>query len=108
LPALPGPSTGHERATERPFDRTFRAIPVPLCSRHDRASVQPADHTGASAQNNQICVPQSATPVGNDLRQIGGSRNFARARLVTLGERLPGTFPVQCKIQKRSHDPRHP
>jgi hypothetical protein len=36
---------------------------------------------------------------------IGGSRSFARARLVTLGERLPGSFSVQCKIQKRSDDP---
>jgi len=34
-----------------------------------------------------------------------GSRSFARARLVTLGERLPGSFSVQCKIQKRSDDP---
>jgi hypothetical protein len=38
----------------------------------------------------------------------GGSRSYARVRLVTLGERLPGSFPVQCKIQKRSYDPRHP
>jgi hypothetical protein len=28
-----------------------------------------------------------------------GSRSYARARLVTLGERLLGGFPVQCKIQ---------
>jgi hypothetical protein len=39
---------------------------------------------------------------------IGGSRSFARARLVTLGERLPSSFSVQCKIQKRSDDARHP
>jgi hypothetical protein len=49
-----------------------------------------------------------AIPAGPTQRQIGGSRSFARARLVTLNERLPGTFPVQCKVQKRSGDPRHP
>jgi hypothetical protein len=31
--------------------------------------------------------------------QNGGSRSYARARMVTLGERLLGGFPVQYKIQ---------
>jgi hypothetical protein len=29
----------------------------------------------------------------------GGSRSYGRARMVTLGERLSGGFPVQYKIQ---------
>jgi hypothetical protein len=37
---------------------------------------------------------------------IGGSRSYACSRLVTLGERLPGGFPVRCKIQEGSCDPR--
>jgi hypothetical protein len=37
--------------------------------------------------------------------QLGGSRRYARSRVVTLGERLLGSFPVQCKLQERSCDP---
>jgi hypothetical protein len=38
----------------------------------------------------------------------GGSRSYVRSRMVTLGERLPGSFPVQRKLQERSDDPWHP
>jgi hypothetical protein len=37
-------------------------------------------------------------PTGQGQRHTG-SRSYARARMVTLGERLLGSFPVQYKIQ---------
>lgn len=83
---LPEPSTGHDRATERLFGRTFGAIPVPLSSRYDRPSGQPADHTGVSAQNHQICVAQFRSAV-ICARTAGMSARGAVAD-VTLGNPL--------------------
>ena len=53
----------------------------------------------------QIGAPSTDAALTSHLAPNGGSRSYARSRLVTLGERLPGRFPVQCKIQKRSYDP---
>ena len=59
------------------------------------------------AQIAQFGVHPCRTGTNDLAARKGGSRNYARSRLVTLGERLPGSLPVQCKIQERSHDPRH-
>jgi hypothetical protein len=56
-------------------------------------------------QNVRICAPIVRPGRIDKTAPTGGSRSFARARLVTLGERLPGSFSVRCKIQKRSDDP---
>jgi hypothetical protein len=40
--------------------------------------------------------------------RTGGSRSYVRSRMVTLGERLPGSFPVQRKLQEWSDDSWHP
>jgi hypothetical protein len=47
--------------------------------RHDRASVQPADHAGGPAQITAICALRPVTPDGRDLRHIGGSVRLLQA-----------------------------
>jgi len=58
-------------------------------------------------QNIKLSVGRLGRPSDRIVEHIGASRSDARARLVTLGERLPDSFPVRGKIQS---DPaiRHP
>jgi len=67
----------------------------------DRELLAPA--TGAP--NVQIWVFNAVIVIKPASMQNGGSRSYARSRLVTLGERLPGSFPVNYKVQERSCDP---
>jgi hypothetical protein len=59
-------------------------------------------------QDIRIWMASMLTSMSKAAAQSGGSRSYARSRLVTLSDRLPGSFPVHSKVQERSCDPRHP
>jgi len=87
----------------RPMRSTYAsAAPRPTASGHLDVLV------AGPPQNSRSVQVAPVIAVAGDRRHIGGSRSYAGSRLVTLGEWLPGSFPVHSKVQERSRDPRHP
>jgi len=62
----------------------------------------PPRRTCNRTQIKPIAAVVAFVDLGYGTARNGGSRSYARSRLVTLDERLPGSFPLQYKIQKRS------
>jgi hypothetical protein len=71
-------------------------------------SASRAQHGKGTAQISRICTSMAMAGTGPACAQTGGSRSYVRSRMVTLVGRLPGSFPVQRKLQERSDDPWNP
>lgn len=76
------------------------ATGLPPTARMPWASIKPVPGQHPSRQNIPLRAATSAETPYARTAQIGGSRSYARSRMVTLGDRRPGSSPVQCKIQK--------
>jgi hypothetical protein len=70
-----------------------------------RSQAYQPDPVDLGAQSDLIGVPEPMSIEAVLAAPNGGSRSYARPRLVTLGEGLPGGFPVHCEVQGRSYDP---